>query len=275
MKAIFDESLFQRFNTLALPLVVVLSLSTVGEVFLSKTGVEGSVYRFEPFFEIFHFGEKFGIAENFDGAIHSKTVTTKTLVPYPHRLKAIYRADSGSFASINDGKETVIVPLNGKYKNVFHLVGLSDTAAVFQGYGKTYRLRLGYDDNLSRQEMIAHSVFDPLHERTKEKEWHSIPYQTVMNQINDMQNIEKSIDISESRHGSKFMGFRIDSIAPKSIFAQLGLLQGDVIQSVNNQKLASFGDVLTMYGNIPHLRSIRITVLRNNFQKDLVYEITR
>ncbi|MFA6188106.1 MAG: hypothetical protein WC680_02390 [Sulfuricurvum sp.] len=275
MKVIFNESYFQRFNRLVLPLVIVWSLVSAGGVFLSNVGTEGLVYRFEPFFEIFHFGDKFAIAENFAGAIHSKLVTTKTLVSYPHRIKAIYRSQSGSFTSINDGKETVIVPIRGKYKDAYHLIGLSDSVAIFQGYGKTFRLRLGHDDMLSRQEVITRSISDPLQEGIHEKEWHSIAYNTVINQIGDLQNITKSIDISQSMNGSKFMGYRINSIASNSLFSQLGLLQGDVIQSVNNQKLESFGDVLTVYAKIAHLRSIRMTVLRNNLQKDIVYEITR
>lgn len=275
MKAIFNESLFQRFNRWALPLVIVWSLASAGGIFLSNVGTEGIVYRFEPFFEIFHFGDKFAIAENFAGAIHSKMVTTTTLVPYAHRIKAIYRSGSGSFTSINDGKETVIVSLRGKYKDAYHLVGLSDSVAVFQGYGKTFRLRLGHDDTLSRQEVTTHAVSDPLQKGIHEKEWHSIAYNTVVNQIEDLGNITKSIDISQSMKGSKLMGYRINSIAPNSLFAQLGLLQGDVIQSVNNQKLESFGDVLTVYAKIAHLKSIRMTVLRNNLQKDIVYEITR
>lgn len=274
MKAIFDDSFFQRFNTWVLPLAIVWSLSSVGVAYLSNNGVERFINRFEPFFEIFHFGQKFGISENFAGAIHSKLVTTTTLVPYPYRINAIYRAQSGSFASISDGKETLIVPLNGQYKNTYHLIGLTDTVAVFRGYGKTYRLRLGHDDILSRKEVITHSIADPLAEASKEKEWHSITYQTVMNQVNAIQNIEKSIDISESRQGEKFMGYRINALDSQSIFGQLGLMSGDVIQSVNNQKLESFADVLTVYSKSPHLRSIKITVLRHNLPKDIVYEIT-
>ncbi len=275
MKVIFNESIFQRFNSLALPLVIVWTLASTGSIFLSKIGTEGFVYRFEPFFEIFHFGDKFGITDNFAGAIHSKMVTTKTLVSYPHRIKAIYRSKSGSFTSIDDGKETMIIPIRGKYKDVYHLIGLSDSVAIFQGYGKRFNLRLGHDDMLSRQEVLTHSVADESQEGTHEKEWHSIAYKTVINQIEDLQNITKSIDISENMIGSKFMGYRINSIASNSLFAQLGLLQGDIIQSVNNQKLESFGDVLTVYAKIPHLRSIRMTILRNNIQKDIVYEITR
>lgn len=274
MNKFFNESSLQRFNTLAFPLVFLWSISLCGAIFLPSSTYERFAYPFEPFFEIFHLGEKLALSD-LSPAVHTKTITLTTLVPYPHRLKGIYRAHSGSYASIYDGKETLIVPLKGTYKGVFHLIGLNDTSAIFQGYGKTYRLRLGKDDNLSRWERVTRSVSTPLEKTAKENRPHVIAYQSVMNQVNNMRNIHKSIDISESRNGSKFMGYRINAIAPDSIFSQLGLQKGDVIYAVNNQKLESFGDVLMIYGRIPQFRSIRLTVQRNNLPKEIVYEIIR
>jgi hypothetical protein len=256
------------------PLVFLWSLSLFAAMFLPSSTQERFAYPFDPFFEIFHFGEALALSDQLSTA-HTKTVTTTTLVPSPHRIKALYRANTGSYASIYDGKETTIVPLNGTYKKVFHLIGLNNSVAIFQGYGKKYALRLGKDDNLSLLQRVTHAVADPLEAISNEKRSHIIAYQSVMNQVNNIQNIHKSIDISESRNGSKFMGYRINAIAPDSLFSQLGLHKGDVIYSVNNQELKSFGDVLMIYGRLPHLRSIRITVLRNNLQKDIVYEIIR
>jgi general secretion pathway protein C len=274
MNKFFNESSLQRFNKLAFPLVFLWSISLFGAIFLPTCTYERFTYPFEPFFEIFHFGEKLALSD-LTSAVHTKTVTLTTLVPYPHRIKGIYRSQTGSFASIYDGKETLIVPLKGTYKGVFRLIGLNDTSAIFQGYGKTYRLRLGKDDNLSRWERLTRSVSTSLEKTAKENLPHAIAYQRVMKQVHDVQNIHKSIDISESRNGSKFMGYRINTIAPDSIFSQLGLQKGDIIYAVNNQKLESFGDVLMIYGRIPQLRSIRLTVQRNNLPKDIVYEIIR
>lgn len=274
MNKFFNESSLQRFNALAFPLVFLWSISLCAAIFLPSSTQERLTYPFEPFFEIFHFGEKLALSD-LGSAMQTKTVTVTTLVPYPHRLKGVYRANTGSYASIYDGKETLIVPLKGTYKGVFHLIGLNDTVAIFQGYGKKYRLRLGKDDNLSHLERVTRSVSNPLEKPAQENPSHLIAYQSVMNQVNDMQNIHKSIDISESRNGSKFMGYRINSIAPDSLFSQLGLQKGDVIYAFNNQKLESFGDVLMIYGRMPQLRSIRLTVRRNNLPKDIVYEIIR
>jgi len=275
MKAVFNESILQRFNVLAAPLVIVWSLSTLGGVFLSDSSTQGFTSRFDPFFEIFHFGQKFGIAEHFNGAIHTKTVTKTALVPDPHRIKAIYRSASDSFVSISDTTTTLIVPLGGIYKGVFHLTAMSDTTATFRGYGKTYLLRLGHDDPLARQEVVTESVADPSQAGAQENEWRTIAYQTIKTQMSDLQNIGKNIDIAAVANGAKISGFRVNTIAPESIFAQLGIINGDIILSVNNKKLQSYADALAAYSQVPNLRSLRITVKRNNLQKELIYEITR
>jgi general secretion pathway protein C len=274
MNKFFNEYSLQRFNTLAFPLVFLWSISLCATIFLPTHTYERFTYPYEPFFEIFHLEEKLALS-TYSSATQTKTVTLTTLVPYPHRLKGLYRAHTGSYASIYDGKETVIIPLRGRYKGTFHLIGLNDTSAIFQGYGKKYRLRLGKDDNLSRLERVTRTVSDPLKKPLQENPPRIIAYQSVMNQVNELHNIHKSIDISVSRNGSKFMGYRVNAIAPNSIFSQLGLQRGDVIQSFNNQKLESFADVLMIYGRMPQLRSIRLSVLRNNLQKDIVYEIIR
>lgn len=274
MKAIFSESLLKRFNTLVLPFAIIWSFSIFGGMFLSNSTTEGFSYRFEPFFEIFHFGEKFAILEHFDGAIHTKMVTSTKLVPDPHRIKAIYRSNVDSFVSISDTKATQLVPLGGMYKKTFKLIGLTDTTAIFSGFGKTYRLRLGHDDPLSRKEVVTTAVADPTNKGSLTNEWRSIKYQTLISQM-DMQNIEKNINISEISNGNKFSGFKVNSVTPGSIFEELGIMNEDVLLAINSKKLESYSDALIMYSKVPHLRSIRITVNRNNLQKDIIYEVIR
>lgn len=272
MNRLFNESTLRRFNHITFPLVIVWSLSTFGSLFLASSSIERSSLAFEPFFEIFHFGDTFALSSTIEGQTRGKHITTQTLVPDPHRIRAIYRSGTGSFISIGDSKNTMtIVPLHGIYKGSFRLIALSDSAAVFRGYGKTYRLRMGYDDNLSRQESVTRFIPDPSEGPGGEKEWRTIPYEQIAQQMNNVRNITKMIDITPAGTG----GFRVNTIAPNSLFAQLGIVQGDLILSVNNQKLSSYADAMAIYSQLPHLRSIRISVQRNNLPKDIVYEITR
>ncbi|HEX5330210.1 hypothetical protein [Sulfuricurvum sp.] len=273
MRAIFNESTLRRFNLLAFPLALCWSLSTIGGAFLSSTTQESFSNPFEPFFEVFHFGQKFALSEGANASMHSKVVTTTTLVPDPHRIKAIYRSSSASLVSISDATKTTIVPLGGVYKNVFHLISLTDTTATFRGYGKTCRLRLGHDDPLVRQETLVSNVSDP--SQLEDGESHTITAQTLREQIAELPNIEKNVDASAVVVGGKTLGFRINALPPQSVYAQLGIQNGDVIHSVNNKKLESYAAVLSLYSQIQNMRHIRITLERNNLPKEIVYEITR
>lgn len=215
MRAIFNESLLRRFNLLMLPVALCWSLSTLGGTFLSNVAQESFANPFEPFFEVFHFGQKFALSAGANAAMHTKSLSTTTLVPDPHRIKAIYRSSSDSFVTISDATKTTIVPLGGVYKNVFHLVSLTDSTATFRGYGKTYRLRLGHDDPLARQETLLASVSDP--SQFDEGESHTITAQTLKEQISQLPNIEKNVDASAVVVGGKTLGFRINTLDRKSV----------------------------------------------------------
>lgn len=275
MRAIFNESALRRFNLLAFPLALCWSLSTIGGAFLSNATQESFVNPFEPFFEVFHFGQKFALSEGTNTSLHTKVVTTTTLVPDPHRIKAIYRSASNSFVTISDATKTTIVPLGGIYKNVFHLISLTDTTTTFRGYGKTCRLRLGHDDPLVRQEVLMSNIADPSQSGLADSELHTITAQTLREQISELPHIEKNVDASAVIVGGKTLGFRINALPPQSVYAQLGIQNGDVIHSVNNKKLESYAAVLSLYSQIQNMRNIRITLERNNLQKEIVYEITR
>ena len=172
-------------------------------------------------------------------------------------------------------KQPTLSLWEGNTKSSFRLIGLNDTAAIFRGNGKTYRLRLGFDDPLAILETVTRSVSDSSQLGSHESEWRTIPVKTVMAQIKDLQNIQKQIRMAPVFKGDKINGFKVNSIAPNSVFAQIGLTSGDILISVNNKKLLSYADAFNAYSQVPHMRSIQITVLRNNLPKDIVYEITR
>jgi len=62
-------------------------------------------------------------------------------------------------------------------------------------------------------------------------------------------------------------------IDPNSKFATLGLRKGDVIIKANNIPLKSYRDAMNVYKNINKFDAINIVVMRNNQEKELVYEI--
>ena len=58
-----------------------------------------------------------------------------------------------------------------------------------------------------------------------------------------------------------------------SKMAALGLQKNDVIIRANNIELTSLKSVTDLYANMKNINAIEIVVLRNNQEKELVYEI--
>lgn len=272
MNLTFNDSLLRKFNTFVFPIAIVWSLMSLSGSILSNTSIEGYPNRYESFFELFRFGPLFGLT-NEENIKSGKSITTTKLIPYPHRLKAILRDSSDSYVVLSDGKTSAIIRLNEWYKKQFQLTSLSDDSATFRGFGKTYRLRLAHEDNLVREERVTTFIPDP--KDPNSHEWHTIERSILLNQLKDIENISKTIEITEVRNGANVEGFRVDSLASDSLFSSLGIMQGDVIQSINNKKLESYADALSIYNKVPQIRSLRISIIRNNLPKDILYEVTR
>jgi general secretion pathway protein C len=85
--------------------------------------------------------------------------------------------------------------------------------------------------------------------------------------------IWKDIAIVPVKKDGKVQGFKINRIKAGSKMAQLGLQKGDIIIRANNVKLSSFNDAIKLYKNIDKLETIALVVLRNNEEKEIIYEI--
>lgn len=84
--------------------------------------------------------------------------------------------------------------------------------------------------------------------------------------------MEKYRNKRDKRNG-KIDGFKVLSVKQNSIFAQLGLLKGDIIMAVNNQPLKSYADAFKVYDNIGDFDSLKLDIIRNKQKKELEYEV--
>jgi general secretion pathway protein C len=71
----------------------------------------------------------------------------------------------------------------------------------------------------------------------------------------------------------KIAGFRISAIVPGSIYAKIGLQNGDVIRQVNGQALDDPGKFFQLYQGLRDERSITIDLMRSGRRQTLNYEI--
>lgn len=91
--------------------------------------------------------------------------------------------------------------------------------------------------------------------------------------ITNVEKVWSNIAISEIKNGEVINGFKIDRINKDSVFAKLGLKEGDIIKSVNNSVLNSYAEAFKIYNNIGNTNYINMEILRNNEVMELNYEI--
>lgn len=270
MKPLFNDHTLRLFNRIAFPVAIAMTFSTALISFLSMTSHTHPKNEVIPFYDLYHLGSLFALRFEGNGA-SMKKVVHDVLTPVPHRLNAVYMDGVRSFVAVNDKSTTTFVDRGGMYKDIYRLVGISQTSAIFTAYGKRMMLRLGEDGNLSLKETVTEYVPD----ETSVASNYAVPRSTIDRYMDNMGETWKNITINEVAEQGKIVGFRVDEIALGSPFALLGLQKGDVITGVDNKPIDSYAAVFAAYQNGLRRSAIKITVLRNNQPKDLEYEISR
>ncbi len=72
---------------------------------------------------------------------------------------------------------------------------------------------------------------------------------------------------------NKLSGFRIDNVPSGSIIEEAGIKNGDVIYSIQGQRLQSMQAALSMFNRIQNQSRVEVVLLRNDQQVTLKYEI--
>ena len=72
---------------------------------------------------------------------------------------------------------------------------------------------------------------------------------------------------------NKLKGFRIDNVPSGSIIEEAGIKDGDIIYSVQGQRLQSMQDALAMFNRIQNQSRVEVVLLRNDQPITLRYEL--
>lgn len=185
-------------------------------------------------------------------------------------LKGLYGSRFNGFAIVaqkSSPKKTTIVSVGEVYVG-YKLKVIELTQVIFSKSGKEYVLALAkssapnYSKSVKKITKSSGEVEEARVSRADIKRYSSNP-----------SKIWKDIAIAPVKKGGKIQGFKINRIKAGSKMAQLGLKKGDIIIRANNVKLSSFNDAIKLYKNIDKLDTIALVVLRNNQEKEIIYEI--
>jgi general secretion pathway protein C len=68
-------------------------------------------------------------------------------------------------------------------------------------------------------------------------------------------------------------GYRVFAVKPHSLFAKLGLRNGDIVQSINGREILTPGDAYQAYQELRNTRNLDLQIVRSGVRRTLDYEI--
>ena len=180
-------------------------------------------------------------------------------------LKGLYGKDSKGFAIValkSSPKKTSIVSV-GEVFSGYTLKTILNSGVIFTKSSKEYVL------NMLHSKITKESVMSS----AESSEAKDVSRADINFYAKNPKEIWKDISIKEVKNGGKIEGFKVTKINKNSKIAKLGIKKGDIIIKANNIELKSYKDALNLYGKINDLDTIQIVILRNNQEKEIVYEI--
>jgi len=187
-------------------------------------------------------------------------------------LKGLYGSRFHGFAIVAKKslpQKTTIVSVGEVYAG-YKLKAIELTQVIFTKSDKEYVLSLAKPSSRSYAKSVS-----KVKSRTRSGEVNEarVSRADIQRYSKNPSTIWRDIAIAPVKESGKIVGFRINRIRAGSKMAQLGLKRGDLIIRANNVKLSSSNDAIKLYKNINKLDTIALVVLRNNQEKEIIYEI--
>ncbi len=182
-------------------------------------------------------------------------------------LKGLYGKDDSGFVIValkSSPKSTSIIGV-GEVFSGFTLKLINTRNVIFTKNSKDYILEL--------EKSKSKGAVSKIDAQEEDNEVKSVQKSDISFYEKNPKQIWKDISIKEVRDGANIKGFRVTRITKGSKMAKLGLKRGDLIIKANNMELKSYKAAMDIYSKINKLDTIQIVVIRNNQEKELVYEI--
>jgi len=172
--------------------------------------------------------------------------------------------------------DTIILGIDEEFKG-YKLKEVYKDFVIFVKNDKQYRLTLNLDDTPKftvDEEKKEKEVLEKVDENIQVNDNSiNVKREYLNSYIQNFDKIWKDIAISENKVGRSIDGFKINGIKKGSAFEKLGLKKGDIIKKVNNIELKSYNDAFKLYNKIDKTEALLITILRDNKEMEINYEI--
>jgi len=185
-------------------------------------------------------------------------------------LHGLYGSRFNGYAIISKKSaknDTSIIAVGEEYGG-YLLKEIELRGVILTKAGKNYRLSLEESDV-----KFASSITTVAAENSQESAQKEVSRADIASYANNPSLIWKDIGIMEKKEGGKLVGFNVTRVKRGSKMATLGLKKGDVIIKANNRELTSINEVLKFYKQIDKIDTLALTILRDNQEKEIIYEI--
>ncbi|MEM1026064.1 MAG: type II secretion system protein GspC [Myxococcota bacterium] len=102
---------------------------------------------------------------------------------------------------------------------------------------------------------------------------YTIAKEEIDNVLSNLNKLATQARIVPSFKDGKANGFKLFSIRPNSLYAKIGIKNGDVVQQINGYELNSPDKALEIYSKLKDASSISVDLLRRGKAKSLSYTI--
>ena len=195
------------------------------------------------------------------------------------KLLAIYNASDVTVVTVEYKRKTEVLA-RGESINGFVLEGAGIDYAVFSKNDKNYQVNLivskkGEGSITAAQRSPGSDSSDTKIEgEVVDAGDHKIIDKSLVDHFSkNIDDVYKDIGIKEIRNGKKVEGFSISFIRKGSPFAQLGIQRGDVIKTINGQKIDSHKAAFDIYRNILNIDNLTLVIQRGKEEMELEYEV--
>lgn len=276
MKKLFNPIFIKTITSILLLLLIAKSISVALLWYLPSSGISLiEEENYKPAFQRVDFKNMIDTRENkLKKTQLNKQVTlqgSQGIAITRILLKALYGNSSRGYAIValkSSPKKTTIISVGEVYSG-YTLKSILSSSILFMKLGKRYVLEI---DTLDKKKYVKTLSTKKVILKTNAKVT-SVSKKDIQHYANNPQDIMRDISIVEERSGNIIKGFKVTRIKRNSKMQALGIRVNDVIIKANNITLKSYKDALNLYKDIDKLDVIQIVVLRNNQEKELIYEI--
>ncbi len=265
--------LLKKILPFAFVILFAYIITSIFSLFLPKSGIDFKENLSSSFSYKSYNGFYSKVTAISTPKIHKKIVEKRIETLSKYQLKAVYSTTSnGGWAIIEEksSKNSTILEQYQKFDD-YTLTKLFKDFVIFEKDLKEFKIELPHEKKINyeieKQTTLGSENIIVNEDSVRIKRDYLNSY------VNDIEKVWKDIAIDDINKNGKIEGFKISKVNKNSVFGKLGLVQNDVIKSINGKRITSYSDAFEIYNEINKLEYLSIEVLRNNEIVELNYEV--